>query len=291
MRYRGTRAGRTVKMRQILKVMDIPTIVCLRSFLDESIPGNSPSTFKRTANLSNLVFIEPRQEAQNNRHFTFSAMACSFGLLNCRSVCNKSVILKDYIVDRNFDIFAITETWLRSADSDEVVIGDLVPTGYVFHHIPRETRGGGVGIMLKWSLDAEIYHTGTSYTSFEAIGVHLKVLSRDIYILVIYRPPLSSGINSMNTFMEEFSSCLEHYVIKPGSLMIGGDFNLHIDRPSDVSTINFLSLLEGFNLRQHVTQATHRAGHFLTLLFHATMIMAFYSPLMFTILQCLITLL
>ena len=86
MRYRGTRPGRTVKMRQTLKVMDIPTMVCLRSFLDENIPGNSPSTFKRTANLSNLVFIEPRQEAQNNRHLTSSAMACSFGLLNCRSV-------------------------------------------------------------------------------------------------------------------------------------------------------------------------------------------------------------
>ena len=94
----------------------------------------------------------------------------------------------------------------------------------------------------------------------------MKALSRDIYILVIYRPPSSSGINSMNTFMEEFSSCLEHYVIKPGSLMIAGDFNLHIDRPSDVSTINFLSLLEAFNLRQHVTQATHRAGHFLDLI-------------------------
>ena len=48
--------------------------------------------------------------------------------------------------------------------------------------------------------------------------------------------------------------------------MIAGDFNLHIDRPSDVSTINFLSLLEAFNLRQHVTQATHRAGHFLDLI-------------------------
>ena len=146
--------------------------------------------------------------------------------------------------------FAITETWLRSADSDEVVIVDLVPTGYVFHRIPREMRGVGVGIMLKRSLDAELHRTATSYTSFEAIGVHLKVLSRDIYSLVIYRPPSSSGISSMNIFMEEFSSCPEHYVIKPGSLMIAGDFNLHIDRPSDVATINFLSHLEAFNLRQ-----------------------------------------
>ena len=63
MKYRGTRAGRTVKMRRTLKAMDIPTIVRLRSFLDENIPGNRPSTFKRTANLSNLVFIKPRPEA------------------------------------------------------------------------------------------------------------------------------------------------------------------------------------------------------------------------------------
>ena len=146
--------------------------------------------------------------------------------------------------------FAITETWLRSADSDEVVIVDLVPTGYVFHRIPREMRGVGVSIMLKRSLDAELHRSATSYTSFEAIGVHLKVLSRDIYILVIYRPPSSPRISSMNIFMEEFSSCPEHYVIKPGSLMIAGDFNLHIDRPSDVATINFLSHLEAFNLRQ-----------------------------------------
>lgn len=41
---------------------------------------------------------------------------------------------------------------------------------------------------------------------------------------------------------------------------------IHIDRPFDVSTINFLSLLEAFNSRQHVTQATHRAGHFLDLI-------------------------
>ena len=94
----------------------------------------------------------------------------------------------------------------------------------------------------------------------------MKVLSRDIYILVIYRPPSSSGISSMNIFMEEFSSCLEHYIIKPGSLIIAGDFNFHFDKTSDAATVNFLSLLEAFNLRQHVNQVTHRAGHTLDLI-------------------------
>ena len=47
----------------------------------------------------------------------FDLKSSCFGLLNCRSVCNKSIILKDYIVERNFDLFAITETWLRPGET------------------------------------------------------------------------------------------------------------------------------------------------------------------------------
>ena len=60
--------------------------------------------------------------------------------------------MKDYIVERNFNLFAITETWLRPGETDRVAIGDLVPTGYRFYHAPRESRGGGVGVILKRSL-------------------------------------------------------------------------------------------------------------------------------------------
>ena len=66
--------------------------------------------------------------------------------------------------------------------------------------------------------------------------------------------------------MEEFSSLLEQFVIKSGSLLIAGDFNLDIDKKRDVSTANFINLLEAFNLRLHVTQATHRADYILDLI-------------------------
>ena len=99
-----------------------------------------------------------------------------------------------------------------------------------------------------------------------AIGMQMKMLSKDVYLLVIYRPPLSSTNSSMNYFIEEFSSLLEQYDIKSGSLLIAGDFNLHIDKIRDVSTANFINLLEAFNLRPRVTQATHRAGHILDLI-------------------------
>ena len=70
----------------------------------------------------------------------------------------------------------------------------------------------------------------------------------------------------MNCFIEEFSSLLENYVIKSGSLLIAGDFNFHINDTSDVSMVNFINLLEAFNLRIHATRATHRAGHTLDLI-------------------------
>ena len=65
--------------------------------------------------------------------------------------------------------------------------------------------------------------------------------------------------------MNEFSSLLESYIIKTGSLLIAGDFNFHVDDTSDAVAANFLGLLESFDLRQHVHSYTHRAGHTLDL--------------------------
>ena len=66
-------------------------------------------------------------------------------------------------------------------------------------------------------------------------------------------------------FMNEFSSLLESYITKIGSLVIAGDFNFHIDDTTDTAAANFLSLLESFDLQQHVRSCTHRAGHTLDL--------------------------
>ena len=41
-----------------------------------------------------------------------------FALLNARSICNKSRVINDYIADYDFDIFAVTEIWLRGDDYD-----------------------------------------------------------------------------------------------------------------------------------------------------------------------------
>ena len=66
--------------------------------------------------------------------------------------------------------------------------------------------------------------------------------------------------------MVEFRSLLEQYVTDSSSLLITGDFNLHVDNNLDKSSQDFLALIGSFNLKQHVCSPTHRAGHILDLL-------------------------
>ena len=49
--------------------------------------------------------------------------------------------------------------------------------------------------------------------------------------------------------------------------LIIGDFNFHTDDMADRYAAQFGSLLELFNLKQHVTVPTHRNGHILDLVF------------------------
>lgn len=58
-------------------------------------------------------------------------------------------------MDKDFDIFAITETELNLRDYDHFVIGSLIPNGYRFVHSARERRGGGVGLLFKSSQDVK----------------------------------------------------------------------------------------------------------------------------------------
>ena len=128
-------------------------------------------------------------------------------------------------MEKDFDIFAISETWLNPGEYDAFVIGSLIPNGYRFLHSAREGRGGGVGLLFKSSLKVKQTSTDIldTITSFEAMEVKVEVNCQIVFILIVYRPPPSSANNfSTSLFMNEFSSLLESYIIKTGSLLIVG---------------------------------------------------------------------
>lgn len=59
------------------------------------------------------------------------------------SLNNKSMDIKDFVVDNKVDILALTEMWLRSGSESDYVVRDICPNGYSFKHVPRCNGTGG----------------------------------------------------------------------------------------------------------------------------------------------------
>lgn len=67
-------------------------------------------------------------------------------LLNCRSACKHSVMIKDLIVRQDLDFLWLTETWL--IDSSAAILDELSPVGYQLLYVHRAgKRGGGVAVI------------------------------------------------------------------------------------------------------------------------------------------------
>lgn len=99
----------------------------------------------RGVNFSNLTYVR----CANKQKSVF--VPINFCLLNTRSINKKELILKDYVIENDIDIFAVTETWLR--DDDTFSIAEVCPTGYHFYHVPLKNSRGGGG----WSAIKEKY--------------------------------------------------------------------------------------------------------------------------------------
>ena len=55
-------------------------------------------------------------------------------------------------------------------------------------------------------------------------------------------------------------------MVFPGHLVIGGDFNFHVDVPDDPHAQKLLDIIDSFSLTQTVCGPTHKGGHTLDLI-------------------------
>ena len=89
--------------------------------------------------INNLPCLNRATQVPNSR-FCKNFTSC---LLNARSICNKTLVIKDFVVDHAVDLFGMTETWLH-LKRDDVTTGELCPSIYRFVHTPD--RRGLVGV-------------------------------------------------------------------------------------------------------------------------------------------------
>ena len=78
-------------------------------------------------------------------------------------------------------------------------------------------------------------------------------------------PPSPTNVLSLAVFLDEFRTYLEHLILTPEPLLLVGDLNFRVDQANDCDARSFLSVLDSFDLIQHVAGPTHHDGHTLDL--------------------------
>ena len=81
----------------------------------------------------------------------------------------------------------------------------------------------------------------------------------------MYRPPNTADC-SVSQFLDQFSEIVSYLNITNERLLIAGDFNFHIDDPTNNDATAFLQTVNSLNLIQHVDGPTHSHEHTLDLL-------------------------
>ena len=150
--YRNSRGGQNYNRR----VWDTNNGVNLNNIkaLPQAIPSivtnrdcpSISSTYEKSNSINSHNVVKVKYESSSNVKAQKCISVCSF---NPRSVKNKTLSFCDYIQSNDFDVVAITETWLGSR-VDKTCLSELVPNGYQIKHVPRGgggKRGGGVAII------------------------------------------------------------------------------------------------------------------------------------------------
>ncbi len=113
------------------------------------------------------------------------------------------------ITDNSFDVFCLTETWLKA--NDYIGLNESTPPSYCYKHEPRQTgRGGGVATIYSDILNVT-QKTGYRFNSFEILLLNValsdmqkkSVLS--LALATVYRPP---GPDLLKEFVDFLSDLL-----------------------------------------------------------------------------------
>jgi exonuclease III len=182
-------------------------------------------------------------------------------LLNARSLCSKGEVINDLITECELDLLALTETWMNE-QNEQRTVASLLPAGYGITVSNREKkRGGGVALVHRTSIKCKRLKQHKAL-SFESLQVMVTIRQKSFHLCIVYRPP---QLLSATQFHLEFADFFTHLMCSKSSVVVMGDFNVHWDDASHADTRPLVDLLSSTSTKQHVTVATHSAGHILDL--------------------------
>lgn len=174
-------------------------------------------------------------------------MSLSLAHINVRSLTNNFLGFKEFILQEDYDIVGLSETWLSEMISSDVV----QVNNYNFIRKDRASRGGGVGLYLKSYLKYEILQASSS-KELEQLWVKIYVRKKSILIGVVYRPPDGNLIN----FLNDFEDSLCNFRVICDDIFCLGDLNINFLDLNCSKTRLFMDCIESFNLKQIISTPT-----------------------------------
>ena len=161
-------------------------------------------------------------------------MNFTFELINARSLRNKCEQIVYYLREKRSDFAVITETWLDDSNltMEWVKTCDLNMDPYRIRVQNQSGRkGGGIALVHKLHLNVKENIRGTKKT-FKFASWKISGRKKVFNVLAIYHPPDSNG-NGVNAFIDEIAIFLTDFLAKYTDTIIMGDFNMHINDPTD----------------------------------------------------------
>jgi exonuclease III len=182
---------------------------------------------------------------------------------NVRSLNNKCDDVMIYLQDNNVDIAFISETWLTEQCNNTT--STIKSYGYsIIHSHRHDAKGGGTAIVYKSLLSVSPVNIDIEHlTTFEYTTACVKCSSdMKVLLVCVYRTgPITDA------FFNDINCLLEAVVQRFDYILIGGDFNIHVQRATSHETTQLIEITSSFNMSQSVDVATHQQGGTIDLLF------------------------
>lgn len=181
--------------------------------------------------------------------------------LNVRSLPGHLDETKMLILVNNFDLFAMSETWLNSTWSDP----ELAIEGYTIHRCDRnDDKGGGTAIYAKDSLICRRIDLLDKESNAEYVCLEIKqhVAGPRLLFIVFYRPP-----NSPSKRFDQIIQMLETASCQWDEIIVTGDFNINVLGPANANC-KLTKIFRDAGMKQLISTPTRESKGTATLIDH-----------------------
>ncbi len=189
-----------------------------------------------------------------NNDFNNCCNCLKIGQLNVRSLPAHYDEIKQILLNTDFDIMAITETWLNNNISNNMV---KIP-GYKMYRRDRTLKtGGGICIYVKEYLSSKLINVVYDNNLIELMFVEVILKHCKIAVGVLYRPP-----NVSYTMYSKLLPLINGIMHNFANIILTGDFNVNMlvdgcdNKYLTENLLNPCSLYQVINQPTRITQTS-----------------------------------